>query len=98
MRPITLVWGETCLISPAKLGSNSKVLTTATPPARNRRKSSGSLRPMKMPNLLGGPGGKGVETGVEVAWGTGTLVALGGVGVRVGSGVGADWLLTTGRY
>ena len=59
---------------------------------------------MNRPNLLGGPGGKGVASGVGVG-GSGVGVAvLAGVGVSVGSVVGVGVaarpasLATSGRY
>src|SRR3954466_4556382 len=85
------VLGETCLICLTKFASSSIVLIVATPFVLSTSKIWGSLRVTKSPNLLGGPGGKGVACGVGVG-GTGVSVAgiLGGVGVIVGSGIKTD--------
>ena len=75
MRPIRMVRGDVCLICAAKLASSSNVLTTVTALDSSTSKICGWLRATKRPSLLGGPGGKGVATGV-------------GVGVIVGVEVG----------
>ncbi len=89
------------MICATKLRSNSSVLTTVTACVDNTSKICGSLRATKSPSLLGGPGGKGVATGVGVGGGRGVSVGLGGVGVRVGSGAKAgpapSGLLTYGK-
>ncbi len=89
MRPITFVCGDVDLICAAKLASSSNVFTTARPRVLRSAKICGSLREIKIPNLLGGPAGKGVAMGVGVGgMGVWVGVALGGVGAIVGSIVG----------
>jgi hypothetical protein len=60
----------------------------ATLPVASRSKTRGSLRVITSPNLLGGPGGKGVAVavGVEVGAPVGSKVRV-PVGVRAGDAV-----------